>query len=80
AFPIKDLAAIAGADISKGTLTGVPAVMPGMLGDHLGVVDFHLSNDCCKWQVTQAKAEARPIYDIANKTSLAAENSKLVET
>ncbi len=30
--------------------------------------------------MTQAKAEARPIYDIANKKSLAAEDSKLVET
>ncbi len=51
-----------------------------MWGDHLGVVDLQLSNDSGKWQVTQAKAEARPIYDIANKKSLAAEDSKLVET
>ncbi|EPW4261600.1 bifunctional 2',3'-cyclic-nucleotide 2'-phosphodiesterase/3'-nucleotidase [Escherichia coli] len=47
---------------------------------YLGVVDLQLSNDSGKWQVTQAKAEARPIYDIANKKSLAAEDSKLVET
>lgn len=51
--------------------------MPGMWGDHLGVVDLQLSNNSGKWQVTQAKAEARPIYDIANKKSLAAEDSKL---
>ncbi|EGP4643370.1 2',3'-cyclic-nucleotide 2'-phosphodiesterase [Escherichia coli] len=79
-FPGKDFADIEGADIAKGTLNGVPAVMPGMWGDHLGVVDLQLSNDSGKWQVTQAKAEARPIYDIANKKSLAAEDSKLVET
>lgn len=79
-FPGKDFADIEGADITKGTLNGVPAVMPGMWGDHLGVVDLQLSNDSGKWQVTQAKAEARPIYDIANKKSLAAEDSKLVET
>lgn len=66
-FPSKDFADIEGADIAKGTLNGVPAVMPGMWGDHLGVVDLQLSNDSGKWQVTQAKAEARPIYDIANK-------------
>lgn len=66
-FPGKDFADIEGADITKGTLNGVPAVMPGMWGDHLGVVDLQLSNDSGKWQVTQAKAEARPIYDIANK-------------
>ncbi|RCX46101.1 2',3'-cyclic-nucleotide 2'-phosphodiesterase [Escherichia coli] len=79
-FPGKYFADIEGADIAKGTLNGVPAVMPGMWGDHLGVVDLQLSNDSGKWQVTQAKAEARPIYDIANKKSLAAEDSKLVET
>lgn len=67
-----------GADIAKGTLNGIPAVMPGMWGDHLGVVDLVLNNDSGKWQVTQAKAEARPIYDAAAKKSLSAEDSKLV--
>ncbi len=62
-FPGKDFANIKGADIAKGTLNGVPAVMPGMWGDHLGVVDLVLSNDSGKWQVTQSRAEARPIYD-----------------
>ena len=48
-FPGKDFADIEGADIAKGTLNGVPAVMPGMWGDHLGVVDLQLSNDSGKW-------------------------------
>lgn len=78
-FPGKDFANIKSADIAKGTLNGVPAVMPGMWGDHLGVVDLVLNNDSGKWQVTQAKAEARPIYDTAAKKSLAAEDSKLAE-
>ncbi|EPR1452737.1 bifunctional 2',3'-cyclic-nucleotide 2'-phosphodiesterase/3'-nucleotidase [Citrobacter koseri] len=77
-FPSKDFADINGADIAKGTLNGVPAVMPGMWGDHLGVVDLVLNNDSGKWQVTGAKAEARPIYDAAAKKSLAAEDKKLV--
>ncbi|MRS16819.1 bifunctional 2',3'-cyclic-nucleotide 2'-phosphodiesterase/3'-nucleotidase [Enterobacteriaceae bacterium RIT691] len=78
-FPSKDFANIKGADIDKGLLNGVPAVMPGMWGDHLGVVDLVLNNDSGKWQVTQAKAEARPIYDPVAKRSLAAEDSKLVD-
>ncbi|MDU5729106.1 MAG: 2',3'-cyclic-nucleotide 2'-phosphodiesterase [Citrobacter freundii] len=78
-FPGKDFANIKGADIAKGTLNGVPAVMPGMWGDHLGVVDLVLNNDSGKWQVTQAKAEARPIYDAAAKKSLAVEDKKIVE-
>ena len=39
-FPGKDFADIEAAEIAKGTLNGVPAVMPGMWGDHLGVVDL----------------------------------------
>lgn len=77
-FPCKDFANIKGADIARGTLNGVPAVMPGMWGDHLGVVDLVLNNDSGKWQVTQSKAEARPIYDAVAKKSLAAEDGKLV--
>lgn len=78
-FPGKDFADIKGVDLDKGTLNGVPAVMPGMWGDHLGVVDLVLNNDSGKWQITSSKAEARPIYDTAAKKSLAAEDSKLVE-
>lgn len=78
-FPGKDFADIKGVDLDKGTLNGVPAVMPGMWGDHLGVVDLVLNNDSGKWQVTSSKAQARPIYDTAAKKSLAAEDRKLVD-
>ncbi|WP_350238720.1 bifunctional 2',3'-cyclic-nucleotide 2'-phosphodiesterase/3'-nucleotidase [Pectobacterium colocasium] len=78
-FPSNDFANIKGADIKQGTLNGIPAVMPGQWGDHLGVVDFTLNNDSGTWKVEQAKAEARPIYDKAQKKSLAAEDDKLVK-
>lgn len=78
-FPSKEFAAIKGADISKGTLNGIPAVMPGMWGDHLGVVDLVLNNDAGKWKVSDAKAEARPIYDAAAKKALVGEDAKLVQ-
>lgn len=78
-FPGKDFASIKGADIEKGTLNGVPSVMPGMWGDHLGVVDLVLNDDSGKWQVSQSKAQARPIYDTAAKQSLVAEDEKLVK-
>ncbi|MBB3306249.1 MULTISPECIES: bifunctional 2',3'-cyclic-nucleotide 2'-phosphodiesterase/3'-nucleotidase [unclassified Enterobacter] len=78
-FPSKEFAAIKGADIAQGTLNGVPSVMPGMWGDHLGVVDLVLNNEGGKWQVAQGKAEARPIYDSAAKKSLAAEDADLVK-
>ncbi|EKK4080159.1 bifunctional 2',3'-cyclic-nucleotide 2'-phosphodiesterase/3'-nucleotidase [Cronobacter dublinensis] len=78
-FPGKDFTTIKGADIAQGTLNGVPAVMPGMWGDHLGIVDLVLNNDGGKWKVTQSKAEARPIYDAQTKKSLAAEDQNLVK-
>ena len=78
-FPGKDFADIKGADIEKGTLNGIPAVMPGMWGDHLGVVDLVLNNDSGTWKVTSSKAEARAIYDSVAKKSLAAEDEKLVK-
>lgn len=78
-FPGKDFAAIKGADIEKGTLNGIPAVIPGMWGDHLGVVDLVLNNDGGSWKVAQSKAEARPIYDAAAKKALVAEDTNLVK-
>ncbi|MFE8046664.1 bifunctional 2',3'-cyclic-nucleotide 2'-phosphodiesterase/3'-nucleotidase [Brenneria goodwinii] len=78
-FPSRDFAAIKGADIAQGTLNGIPAVMPGQWGDHLGVVDLTLNNDGGAWRVETAKAEARPIYDQAQKKSLAAADAGLVD-
>ncbi|MRT13055.1 bifunctional 2',3'-cyclic-nucleotide 2'-phosphodiesterase/3'-nucleotidase [Enterobacteriaceae bacterium RIT711] len=78
-FPGKDFANIKGVDLEKGTLNGIPAVMPGMWGDHLGVVDLVLNNDSGAWKVTSSKAEARPIYDSVAKKALVPEDAKLVE-
>lgn len=78
-FPSKDFADIKGVNLDKGTLNGIPAVMPGQWGDHLGLVDLVINNDQGKWTVEDAKAQARPIYDLANKKSLAAEDASLVK-
>lgn len=78
-FPSKDFANIKGVDLEKGTLNGIPAVMPGMWGDHLGVVDLVLNNDSGAWKVTSSKAQARPIYDSVAKKALVSEDAKLVE-
>lgn len=78
-FPSKDFANLTGADILQGTLNGIPTVMPGQWGDHLGVVDLVLEGETGKWQVTSAKAEARPIYDIANRKSLVAADPAIIQ-
>ena len=78
-FPSKDFFDIKGVDIDKGTLNSIPAVMPGQWGDHLGLVDLVINNDQGSWKVEEATAQARPIYDLANKKSLAAEDATLVK-
>ncbi|MGV3344769.1 bifunctional 2',3'-cyclic-nucleotide 2'-phosphodiesterase/3'-nucleotidase [Enterobacteriaceae bacterium LUAb1] len=78
-FPSSDFANIKGADIKRGLLNGIPAVMPGMWGSHLGIVDLVLTDSRGKWQVTQAKAEARPIYDMTANKSVAAESATLLQ-
>lgn len=60
-FPSDEFAEVPGADIARGTLNGVPAMMPGHWGSHVGVMDLTLSNDSGKWQVIDGKAQARPI-------------------
>ena len=53
----------AGIDNINGKLNGVPAVMPGFFGNHLGIIDLTLSpSDGGGWQVTDSVVEARPIY------------------
>ncbi|WP_045959508.1 bifunctional 2',3'-cyclic-nucleotide 2'-phosphodiesterase/3'-nucleotidase [Xenorhabdus poinarii] len=76
-FPGKEYAGIKGVDVTKGTVNGIPAVMPGQWGDHLGVVDMVINNDNGEWKVASARAEARPIYDKVHKKALVERDSKL---
>ncbi|HHW8958393.1 bifunctional 2',3'-cyclic-nucleotide 2'-phosphodiesterase/3'-nucleotidase [Morganella morganii] len=76
-FPGKDFADIKGVNIEQGTVNGIPAVMPGQWGDHLGVVDLVLNNDDGAWKVADAKAQERPIYDKVNKKPLVVRDDKL---
>ena len=57
-------------DIERGTINGVPAVMPGRWGDHLGVIDLKLDNRSGRWQVVDSRAQLRPITDRASRKPL----------
>ncbi|MGD1036199.1 MAG: bifunctional 2',3'-cyclic-nucleotide 2'-phosphodiesterase/3'-nucleotidase [Roseiarcus sp.] len=61
-LPGADFAGIDGVDVAEGALHGVPAVMPGFWGGHLGVIDLSLERAGAGWRVAAAKVEARPIY------------------
>ena len=51
-FPSKAFATFPRADVERGTINGVAAVMPGRWGDHLGVVDFTLDNGSGSWKAS----------------------------
>lgn len=77
-FPSKSFANLPNSDIEKGTINGIPAVMPGRWGDHLGVMDLVLEKKGDSWAVTSAQTEARPIFDPINKKPLVEADSNLV--
>ena len=61
-FPGPDYAGRPGVDAVRGTLQGVPAVMPGFWGSHLGLIDLDLIQQNGAWKVADFKVQARPIY------------------
>ena len=71
-FPSKAFAAYPKVNLERGTINGVPAVMPGRWGDHLGVIDFTLDNASGQWKVVNSVASIRPIYDRTARKSVAA--------
>ncbi|MGH6762895.1 MAG: bifunctional 2',3'-cyclic-nucleotide 2'-phosphodiesterase/3'-nucleotidase [Phyllobacterium sp.] len=58
-----DFAGVEGADITKGSLQGKPAVMAGFWGSHMGLVDLLLEQDGETWKVADFTSGARPIYE-----------------
>ncbi|MFN4115756.1 MAG: 5'-nucleotidase C-terminal domain-containing protein, partial [Inhella sp.] len=51
----------AGVDGSNGLIHGVPALMPGRWGDHLGVLDLELERRQGRWVVASARSELRAV-------------------
>lgn len=57
----------AAVDCEKGTINGVPAVMPGFWGSHMGLLDLTLDNHAGHWQVIDSRSEARPLVGADHK-------------
>lgn len=62
-FPSDTFADTPDVDVDKGTIKGVPAVMPGYWGDHLGVIDLTLDYRAADdaWTITDSQVAARPV-------------------
>ncbi len=50
---------VAQVDNARGRIAGVPAVMPGVAGNHLGVIDLKLTRKDGRWQVASSHSEVR---------------------
>ncbi|MDE3238507.1 MAG: bifunctional 2',3'-cyclic-nucleotide 2'-phosphodiesterase/3'-nucleotidase [Paracoccaceae bacterium] len=61
-FPSSAFDGHPGADAGSGTLHGVPAVMAGFWGSHIGVVDLTLRPSPDGWRIEAARSEVRPIW------------------
>ena len=69
-YPSKAFADFPKADVERGTINGVAAVMPGRWGDHLGVIDLTLDVTQGAWSVRNSQSSIRPIFDRTAKKSL----------
>jgi 2',3'-cyclic-nucleotide 2'-phosphodiesterase/3'-nucleotidase len=69
-FPSPAFAGFAGVDLARGSIHGVPAVMPGRWGDHLGVIDLKLDDAGGRWKVVGSQASIRPIFQRSTRQPL----------
>ena len=74
-LPGADFAGIPGVDSARGRLAGVPAVMPGFWGRHVGVIDLTLQTNSDGWRVVGAKTGLREV-----QTSTRADSATLAAT
>jgi 2',3'-cyclic-nucleotide 2'-phosphodiesterase/3'-nucleotidase len=67
-FPGPDYAGIEGIDAGRGTLGGIPAVMPGFWGSDLGVIDLTLTRQGGTWRIADFTVATRPIATRQGRT------------
>jgi 2',3'-cyclic-nucleotide 2'-phosphodiesterase / 3'-nucleotidase len=78
-FPGRFFGRHAKVDLERGTINGVPAVMAGFWGSHLGVIDLVLDKSSGAWKSADARAHLRPVYDRAARKSLAEPDPMVAE-
>lgn len=60
-FPGPGFAKSPKVDATGGTLAGKPAVMPGVYGSHIGIIDLSLEQRGGQWRITHHRTEARRV-------------------
>lgn len=64
-FPSNTFANMKGADIRRGTINGIPVIMPGSYADTMGAIDLTLQKVGGKWKRTSGSGRLISIYDTA---------------
>lgn len=78
-FPSLKFENLPNVNLDKGLINGIPTLMPGFWGDHLGVIDITLDNSSGDWSVKEALSISRPIFESETKTALVEPDKTLVE-
>jgi 2',3'-cyclic-nucleotide 2'-phosphodiesterase/3'-nucleotidase len=68
-FPSSAYASTTGADVNKGTINGIPVVMPGSFADTLGVLNLKVEKKNGVWQRQDGGSRLVALYDTAAKKS-----------
>ncbi len=66
-------------NLERGTINGVPAVMAGSWGSHLGVIDLVLDKAGGSWKATDVRGALRPVYDRATRKALVEPDATVAE-
>ena len=61
-----------GVDNVKGSINGVPAVMPGFWANHIGLIDLELAQEAGQWLVKDFKSELRSVEKTTSDKDLEA--------
>jgi 2',3'-cyclic-nucleotide 2'-phosphodiesterase/3'-nucleotidase len=64
-FPSRTFERIGGVDIAKGTINGIPTVMPGSFADTLGMIKLTLTKSAGKWQRSDGSGSLLSVWDSA---------------
>ena len=64
-FPTPSFEGFPNADVRRGTVNGVPLVMPGSYADTLGVINLTIRKEDGRWKRTTATGRLAPVYNAA---------------
>jgi 2',3'-cyclic-nucleotide 2'-phosphodiesterase/3'-nucleotidase len=76
-FPGRAYENIRGADVGKGTINGIPLVMPGSFADTLGLIRLTLRRNRGAWARIEGSGSLIPVYDNAARRANFAPDGEL---